>query len=97
MFIEKKNSKSYSLHIHVKPNSKKQGFIDGSNYLIANLKSKPIQNKANKELISLFKKKLKKSIDDIQIIFGAKVSNKLISITFSGEINKDEIIKKLLS
>ncbi|MFX1317392.1 MAG: DUF167 domain-containing protein [Promethearchaeota archaeon] len=97
MFIEKKDTRSYLLHIHAKPNSQKQGFLDGGNYLIANLQSKPIQNKANKELISILKKKLKNSNNDIQIISGAKISNKLVSITFYREINEEEIIQKLLT
>ena len=55
-FIEKKSEITFLLHINVKPNSKKQKIIDNSECLTIFLRSKPIQNRANKELISLLKK-----------------------------------------
>lgn len=57
-FIEKKSINCYLLHIYAKPNSKTQKLLDDGNYLIVYLQSKAIQNKANKELISILKKKI---------------------------------------
>ena len=57
-FIENITTKSYLLHIYAKPNSKKQNLLDDGRFIIVSLQSKANQNKANKELISIFKKKL---------------------------------------
>ncbi len=95
-FIEKISTKSYLLHIYAKQNSKRQDLLDDGKYLIVYLQSKAIQNKANKELISYLKKKLNVSSNHIEIVAGAKTSNKLIQVTFSKEIKEDEVISKLL-
>ena len=57
-FIEKKSEIIYFLYLSVKPNSKKQNVDFDEEKLIISLRSKPIQNKANKELMSILKKKL---------------------------------------
>ena len=75
-FLTKNSEKSYILKLNVKPNAKKQTLIDDGNYLKILIRSKPIQNKANKELIYLFKKKLKISSKQIKIISGIRNSNK---------------------
>ncbi|MFX0043872.1 MAG: DUF167 domain-containing protein [Candidatus Hodarchaeota archaeon] len=96
-FIEKISSNSFLLHIYAKPNSKKQNLLDDDQYLIVSIQSKAIQNKANKEIISIFKKKLNVSNNQIAIITGVKTSNKLIRVTLSEEFKKEEIIRKLLA
>jgi len=95
-FIEKISTKSYLLHIYAKPNSKKLNLLDDGTYLIVYLQSKAIKNKANKELISIFKKKLNISNNHIEIVAGTKTSNKLIQVTFSVEVKKEDVIRKLL-
>ena len=54
-YIEKKPNNSILLHIWVKTNSKKQQILEDEENLIFYLRSKPIQNKANRELIKLIK------------------------------------------
>ena len=54
--------------------------MNNEDFLTISLCSKPIQNKANKELLNLIKKKLKISSSKIQIISGTKSSNKTIKI-----------------
>jgi uncharacterized protein (TIGR00251 family) len=96
-FIDKKSLKTYLLRIYAKPNSKKQEIVDDGKYLIVKLQSKAVQNKANKELISILKQKLNIASKNVKIISGTKGSNKIIQITFIKEVRKDQIIKKLLS
>jgi uncharacterized protein YggU (UPF0235/DUF167 family) len=96
-FIEKISSNSFLLHIYAKPNSKKQNFLVDEKHLIVYLQSKAIQNKANKEIISILKKKLKVSNNQIEFIAGAKTSIKLIQVDLSKEVKKEEVIRKLLS
>jgi len=80
----------------VKPNSKKQDVINNGEFLTILVRSKAIQNKANKELINLIKRRLKISSNQIQIISGLKGSNKLIQINFLEDIEEREIYKKLI-
>lgn len=95
-FFEGKSDNSFILHLQVKPNSKKQTIVDNEDFLTISICSKPIQNKANKELLNLIKKKLKISSNQIQIISGFKSSNKTIKIKFPIKINEKDIIQKLI-
>ena len=81
--IEKYSNTSYIIRLQVKTNSKTQKVSINDEILTIFLKSKPIQNKANKELISLIKKKLNISSDQIQIISGLRSRDKTINITFA--------------
>ena len=65
--------------IKVKPNSSRSEIIfdEEKKLIIVFLKSPPVDNKANLELIKLFKKKYKLNIE---IIKGAVSKNKLIKI-----------------
>ena len=94
-FIEKKAEDSYLLHIIVKPNAKKQAIVIDADHLIISLQSKPIQNKANKELITLLKKRLKLSSNQIELISGIKGTNKTIRCNFSQKIDEESIIHNL--
>lgn len=96
-FIEKKSDNLYILHLSIKPNSKMQRITTNGKYLTISLQSKPIKNKANKELINLIKKKLEISSNRIEIISGSKSSTKIIKLHFLGEINEDLVITKLLN
>ena len=95
-FLEKGRDFSYIVHVKVKPNSKKQAFIDSEEFLTILVRSKAIQNKANIELINLIKKRLEISSNQIQIISGLKSSNKIIQINFLEHIETQEIYDKLL-
>jgi len=95
--IKKKSDNSYILYLNVKPNSNKQEILNNGNNITIKLRSKPIQNKANKELLTLLKKKFNISTKQIQIISGLKSLDKSIMIQFSYDIDKNEILNKLLS
>lgn len=76
MIIQKK--------VKVKPNSKQQKIIeqeDGS--LIVNLKSPPVDGKANEELIKILAKKFNVPKSSIRIKLGLSSRQKLVEI---GEI-----------
>ena len=66
------------IKVKVKTNKNKQEIqkIDENNYII-NLKSSPIENKANKELIKLFSKELKLRV---KIKKGLKSREKILEI-----------------
>ena len=95
-FLEKISDTSYLLRLSVKTDSKKQEIVNNDNFLTIFLKSKPIQNKANKELLNLIKTRLKISIDQIQIISGLKSHNKLIKLDFLETLEEREMLRKLI-
>jgi uncharacterized protein (TIGR00251 family) len=95
-FLEKIRDFSYVVHVKVKPNSKKQAIINNGEFLTILVRSKAMQNKANKELINIIKKKLEISSTQIQIISGLKSSNKIIQINFLKDIKEREIYDKLI-
>lgn len=67
--------------VKVKPNSKNQNIdetADGS--LIINLKSPPVDGKANEELIQILAKKFEVSKSRISIKFGLSSRNKVVQI-----------------
>ena len=94
-FLEKVSENKYRIHLNVKTNAKKQNLIDNGKFLTIYLRSKAIQNKANKELINLIKKKLELSSNKIKIISGIKNTNKLIQVIFEFDINEQAIYNKL--
>lgn len=95
-FLEKVRDYSYKIHINVKPNSKRQAIINDGEFLTIFLRSKAIQNKANRELILLLRKKLEISSKQIQIISGLRSSTKLVKINFFDAIQEKELNDKLL-
>ncbi len=94
-FLEQRSNNNFILRLNVKTNSRSQKIINNGDVLTIFLKSKPVQNKANKELIALIGKKLNLSSNQIQIISGSKSKDKLIKITFLRNIEEEEIIEKL--
>ena len=96
-FIEKNTHDTYLLYVFVKPNSKTQTIVNDENKLIISLRSKPIQNKANRELINLLKKKLQLSTDQIELVSGSKGSDKIIRCNFLEDIDEASVIKRLCS
>jgi len=94
-FLEQRSNNNFILRLNVKTNSRSQKIINNGGVLTIFLKSKPVQNKANKELIALIGKKLNLSSNQIQIISGSKSKDKLIKITFLRNIEEEEIIDKL--
>ena len=94
-FLEQRSNNNFILRLNVKTNSRSQKIINNGDVLTIFLKSKPVQNKANKELITLIGKKLNLSSNQIQIISGSKSKDKLIKITFLRNIEEEEIIDKL--
>jgi len=99
-FIKIKSNNLYLLQIRVKTNSKKQEILrcsETDSYLTILLRSKPVQNKANKELLNLIKKKLKVSADQVQIIAGLKKTDKILQVSFSENIVESDIIKRIFN
>jgi uncharacterized protein YggU (UPF0235/DUF167 family) len=94
-FLEKKSDFSYILKLYVKTNCKTQKVINNGDFLTIYLKSKPIQNKANKELIRLIKSRLNIPSIQVQIISGSKSHDKLINLHFLKNTKEKDIIKKL--
>ncbi|NVM36792.1 MAG: DUF167 domain-containing protein [Candidatus Lokiarchaeota archaeon] len=94
--IEKYSTTNYIIRLHVKTNSKNQKIIKNGDNLTIFLKSKPVQNKANIELLSFIKNKLNISSNQIKIISGSRSRDKAIKITLKKNGDKEEIIKKLL-
>jgi len=96
-FLEKQSNGSFFLQIRVKPNSKKQEIIIDGDTLTIKVRAKAIQNKANKEVLNLLRKKLNIASNQLNIVFGAKSKDKVIQVLFSTNINKGEFIRKLLT
>ena len=98
VFIEKIKFDTFIIKVYVKPNSKKQEINHinlEENFLTINLRSKPVQNKANKELLLLLKKKVGKITNSIEIISGFRKKNKVINLIVDNTITKKEIIRLL--
>ncbi|MFX1308762.1 MAG: DUF167 domain-containing protein [Promethearchaeota archaeon] len=96
-FLKKYSETTYILFLNVRTNSKKLKIVNDGDFLTVFLKSKPIQNKANKELISIIKTKLNLSSSQIQIISGSRSHKKLIKLTFLANIEEQEIIRRLFA
>lgn len=94
-FIESQSDKIYFLHLNVKPNSKKFNIVENGKTLTIYILSKPVKNKANKELVNILRKKLNISSSQVHIISGLKSNNKIIKLDFTKKITEEEIIKKL--
>jgi len=97
-FIEIKAENVYLLRVKVKTNSIKQEILPCSEtdtWLSIKLKSKPVKNKANKELINLLKKRMNITSDQIQIISGLKKTNKTLELIFIEDIGGTDLINKL--
>ncbi len=98
-FFEVKSNNVYLLRVKVKTNSIKQEIMPYSktdSWLSVKLKSKPVKNKANKELIRLIKNRIKISSDQIRIISGLKKTNKIIEIKLTENIGRTKLIEKLI-
>ena len=98
-FIEFKENYICLLRIRVKPDSRAQGIYLPSKtdyWLVVNLKSKPVKNKANKELINLIRKRLDIPSTQIKIISGLKKSSKILEIKLNEDIGRVELINKLI-
>jgi len=96
--FEDNSKRSIFLKIRVKINSKIQKISYNQltdSWISINLKSKPIKNKANKELIKLLSKKLNIATSQIQIIAGSKNPNKTIQISFYEDISEQKLLEKL--
>jgi len=97
-FLSKKSEKVFLVRLNVKPNSKVQKIAEDDEFLTIYLKSKPIQNKANKELLKLLKNRLKGlDLNKIQIISGLKSSNKTIELVFLGDQDENTLYQKIIS
>ncbi len=98
-FIEKVELTVYLIKIFVKPNSKKQEiYLNSLNdeYLTIFLRSKPIQNKANRELLSFLKKKFRNYVISVELAGGAKSSNKRIRLILKNAISEQKIAELLM-
>ncbi len=99
-FIKIKSNNLFLLQIRVKTNSKKREILrcsEADSSLTILLRSKPVQNKANRELLNLIKKKLKVPSDQVQIIAGLKKADKILQVSFSENIIESDIIKRIFN
>ena len=96
-FLEKQSDGSFFLQIRVKPNSKKQDIIIDGEILYIKVRAKAMQNKANKEVLNLLRKKLNISSNQLDIASGTKSRDKVIHVLFSTDVNEAEVIRKLLA
>jgi uncharacterized protein (TIGR00251 family) len=97
-FFDVKVENTYLLRVVVKPNSIKQEILPCSeedSWLSIMLKSKPVKNKANRELINLMKRRMNISSNQIRIVSGLKKTNKILEIKFNENIEIQELVKKL--
>lgn len=85
-FLKKINEFTYQISLFVKPGSNRQYIRQDENHLIVSLKSQPVKNKANKELMSLLKKKINIPNIDISILTGISKKEKVIQISFNEKI-----------
>ena len=100
VFFEDNLEHTVFLKIRVKTNVKLQKISYNQltdSWISINLKSKPVKNKANKELIKLLSEKLNITTSQIQIITGPKNANKTIQIRFIEDISKPKIVEKLMN
>ncbi|MFX1327336.1 MAG: DUF167 domain-containing protein [Promethearchaeota archaeon] len=96
-FLKNISNKTYIIKLHIKPSSKSQKIINNNEFLTISLLSKPIQNRANKELINLLRRKLQLSSSQIQLISGSKSSKKIVKITLLETIEEKDLIRRLLN
>ena len=97
-FIKEIESTIYLLALHIKPNSRQQEIVFSSHeeeYLTIYLRSKPIQNKANRELLSFLKKKFRNQLISVEISHGVKSTNKVVRLVFEKTISKQKIVELL--
>ncbi|TFF87691.1 MAG: DUF167 domain-containing protein [Promethearchaeota archaeon] len=94
-FIKKTSESSFLLQIYVKPNSRKQKFIDEDEFLTVYLKSKPKRNKANKELLSLMKEKFNLPTECVYLASGATSQDKIIELRFLEPKSEEEVYNLL--
>ena len=98
-FFEKNSENTFLLRIIVKPNSYLQKILEplnDDNYITIFLRSKAIQNRANKELINLLKRKFSIETSQIRIISGIKSKNKILQISFDNDLEEKEFLNYLL-
>ncbi len=97
-FFQKISNRDVILKIHAKPNSKVQKiqkFTEEDPFLSVMLCSKASKNKANKELVELFRTKFKINSNQIEIISGIKSQTKMIKISFLEETSLRDLINRL--
>lgn len=73
--------KTMKIQVQIKPNSKISHVEERNGLYIARVKSSPIENKANLELINILSEYFKISKQNIKIISGLTSKKKTISIT----------------
>ena len=95
-YIDKISNNSFLLHVKIKPNSRKQEIIKEEEQLIIRVRSKALQNKANKELLGLLRKKLRIPTNHLKILSGLKSSNKIIEIELNEDIDEKRLAKMLI-
>ena len=95
-YIIKEDDYTFLLYVKIKSNARFQKCIDDGPYLTIFIRSKPIQNKANKELINLLKKKLEISANQVVILSGKKNPKKVVQLQFLERRDVDLIKNDLL-
>ncbi|MHA2048809.1 MAG: DUF167 domain-containing protein [Promethearchaeota archaeon] len=92
----KESDLTFLLYVKIKPNARIQKCSSDGDSLTISIRSKPIQNKANKELINLLKKKLEISANQITILSGKKNPKKILQLQFIERRETHEVINDLL-
>jgi uncharacterized protein YggU (UPF0235/DUF167 family) len=95
VIIKKKNEYEFLLYLSVKPNSREQSIELSDDSIIVHVQSKPVQNRANKEIINILRKKLRISTDQIKFLSGLTKNDKIINLIFREKMSEQEVIKKL--
>lgn len=97
-FIKEYSPTIYLLNLRIKPNSRQRKIVFSSyeeEYLTINLRSKPIQNKANRELLSFLKRKFHNELISVEISSGTKSTNKVVRLIFEKAISKQKVVELL--
>ncbi|MHA1805559.1 MAG: DUF167 domain-containing protein [Promethearchaeota archaeon] len=94
--IEKKSEHEFHLKCHVIAGSKNKSISLEEEKIKITLTSSPQKFRANKELITLLRKKLRISSKNIQIIAGIRSRDKIVKIHFPGKITENELIHKII-
>ncbi|MFX1390884.1 MAG: DUF167 domain-containing protein [Promethearchaeota archaeon] len=95
--LERISDFEYIIRLKIKPNSKFQSVINDNGNLKVSLKSKPVRNKANIELINLIRKNLHVSLNQVEIVSGLKSEYKMIKINFFEKLEEQELLNRLLN
>ena len=96
-FIEKINPGTYKICLWIQPGARKDS-IEGlyQDCLKIKIHAPPVDNKANKEIISFLSKVVGVKKSNVKIVSGQKNRKKIIIITIEEDIDPRDIFRKYL-